>query len=408
LKRQLSLLRVVNESKATLDEFISEDNTSSTACSARLFEAKGTLDGLIEESTSLSTQVASHEQVLETETENLNITDASIAAADAVYQHELSECETAKQAAIKDHNTYTAELEELDQIASAGKARDKEVEAKNGESLLSSAAFDKKGCLAFLDFAKRHNIRLHHKEAEQDDGDDDNAEPAEKNDDDGDDGDDGDEKKAEPCDTQRSQLQEAFTSSYTTVRDLMKSALARSEDTSCVSNAESKNAAARVPLLQAREEASSKIEFSTTSLASLSPVLNLAKERVDSMQKDIDGKLTPECTSAAEVSETLQNVRDLILSLDKCPGRNSFQLNIPEDITPAVAPEAAAAEAVPALNQSLSQKKSVKRASFEEDSPNEEFKDDPPEEAEEEVDDSHDEEEDQQEDSQEDSQDEEE
>merc|ERR1719335_1007635 len=43
----------------------------------------------------------------------------------------------------------------------------------------------------------------------------------------------------------------------------------------------------------------------------------------------IDDTLTPECDEAGEVSKVVQRVRDLIISLDECPGRKDFKLKIP-------------------------------------------------------------------------------
>merc|ERR1719443_69182 len=70
----LKLWHAANESKAVLDEFIARQETSSDFCSSRLKESKRALDGLLRDLHNLNIEVQSHEQVLATETENLNIT----------------------------------------------------------------------------------------------------------------------------------------------------------------------------------------------------------------------------------------------------------------------------------------------------------------------------------------------
>merc|ERR1719265_367695 len=63
----------------------------------------------------------------------------------------------------------------------------------------------------------------------------------------------------------------------------------------------------------------------------LEPVLQMLERRVESLEKHINLTLTPECQEAAKVASTIKVVRDLIISLEKCPGRNDFRLQIPPD-----------------------------------------------------------------------------
>merc|ERR1719161_1478690 len=83
------------------------------------------------------------------------------------------------------------------------------------------------------------------------------------------------------------------------------------------------------PLTAQQVESTEKIEASSRALGELSPVLDLAKKRAEKMQEHIDETLTPECYEGGEVSKHLETVRDLIMALGECPGRNSFSLKIP-------------------------------------------------------------------------------
>jgi len=101
-----------------------------------------------------------------------------------------------------------------------------------------------------------------------------------------------------------------------------------------VDTAEAKRAADLVPLVAERERASSLIESSSQSIAALEPVLDLIDSRVEKLSNHIYNVLTPECAEAKEVSEALTKIRELILLLEECPGRNDFKLKIPEEPEP--------------------------------------------------------------------------
>merc|ERR550514_1259052 len=74
------LAQAAEEEKDSLDEFIDAQVASDDACSSRLLEAKRSLDGLLHDVKSLSTQVKDHMIVMEVEEQNLNATELSIDA----------------------------------------------------------------------------------------------------------------------------------------------------------------------------------------------------------------------------------------------------------------------------------------------------------------------------------------
>merc|ERR1719263_1156792 len=102
------------------------------------------------------------------------------------------------------------------------------------------------------------------------------------------------------------------------------------------------------PLTAMREECVSKIEAATSVIASLEPVLENLKERIDKLTHKIDEELVPECFEADEVSETLTKIREIILALEECPGRSDFALAIPKATPkgPAPIPAAKAKEVI--------------------------------------------------------------
>merc|ERR1719235_2381546 len=330
------MLADTGESMDVLEQFIQKQDEAGDACSARLLESKRVLDGLLADLKSLSTQVDSHEEVLETETENLNITEISVKAVEAAHEEALAECDQEKQDAADVVSQYQAELAELDQIAkpsvryshvttvSKNSATVKEGIVEES-SLLQDGQFTKEACFAFLQLQRK---KKHHKHARLNSTNNE-TEPEE------------DDK--DKCDQEREELQKAFTEAYITTRNLLKQAEKDVKDTVCVETADAKKAAALVPLIAQREHAASLIETSTQSLAALDPILDLVDRRVEKISSHIYDVLTPDCAEAKEVSEALTKIRQLILLLEECPCRNDFKLKIPEEVVeqtaPAPAPE---------------------------------------------------------------------
>jgi len=301
--KQTLLLGDTNESMGVLEDFIAKQQGSGDACSARLVESKRALDGFLGDLKSLTAQVDAHEEVLETETENLNITEMSVKAVLTVYEEAMEACAKEKQDALDLVSQYESELAELVQIADPSVRYTHVTNLSEIPELFQVGSFTKERCLAFVEFVKhKANHSLQSTQHEPKD-----------------------------CDTQREELQEAFTEAVISIRDLVKQAQEDSEDKTCVETAEAKKAAGLVPLIAERDRAASMIETATESLAALEPVLDLVDDRAEKMSHHIYNVLTPECAEAKEVSEVLQKIRNLILLLEECPGRNDFKLKIPEE-----------------------------------------------------------------------------
>merc|ERR1719316_2221772 len=322
-------LSALNTTEGELAKSIAEQKSSDIACSARLLEAKRKLDALLKETKSLSTQVDGHEQVLETENENLNITKMSIEAVESDYDAAIEDCEKLKKEALKDLKQYSAELKELEQIANPSAIYSKPPIQQR--SLLEVGAFTREHCLAFIEFAQKHSSSVI---ALKDVS-----------------------KKA--CDEQREELQKAFTKAYKDLAALKKEAKERFEDTSCFEDAKSEKMAKLVPLTAQREECVSKIEAATSAIASLEPVLENLKDRIEKLKHKIDEELVPDCFEADEVSDTLTKIRELILSLEECPGRGDFALAIPKATPkgPAPIPAAKAKEVIAEAKEEVAEAK---------------------------------------------------
>jgi len=308
-KRHQSVVKAMDDGKTLLDRFIAAQTTSSDHCSSRLMESKRILDGILKDAKTLNAQITSREEVLETETENLKITKLSINAVTTEYTKTITVCKEETEEAISDLKTYSKELEELDQIANpsirADIAHSVTIKTHTAESSSLSLAqaevrLSKEMCEAFLDFTQRHS---HYKLVDD---------PSKRN-----------------CDQQREELQKAFEKAYKEIRILKEDAKERSVDRICYTTAETKKTAELVPLVSQRDIAIEKIEVASQAIAALEPVLNLVKSKAEKLRTHISETLTPECTEAGEASKVLVRVRELIISLEECPGRNDFKLKIP-------------------------------------------------------------------------------
>jgi hypothetical protein len=112
----------------------------------------------------------------------------------------------------------------------------------------------------------------------------------------------------------------------------------RTIDETCFTTATTVKTAQLVPLVSQRDIAVEKIEVASQAIAALEPVLKLVKDKAEKLRKHIKETLTPECETAGDASEVLVRVRELIISLEECPGRNDFKLKIPAEEEPTKAP----------------------------------------------------------------------
>merc|ERR1719281_163201 len=161
-------------------------------------------------------------------------------------------------------------------------------------------------------------------------------------------------EKKRDCDKQREDLQKAFEKAYKETRMLKEATRKRTVDETCFTTAEAVKTAELVPLVSQRDIAVEKIEVASQAIAAIDPVLNLVKEKAEKLRIHIDETLSPECLEAGDASKVLVKVRELIISLDECPGRNDFKLKIPpveeepEEPTKEEPPAEAPAEEPPA------------------------------------------------------------
>merc|ERR1719387_1434661 len=258
----------------------------------------------------VSLQIDAHKTIISTESESLNVTKAEIETVESNYDDAIVECGKLNKGALKDLEQYSEELKELEQIANSSQ----QSSLIQHQGLLEGDAFTHKHCLAFIEFSKKRSGR---NITESD------------------------------CKEKRQKLQKDFTKAYEDVRALKQGALKRSEgDKICLEEANSEKMAKLTPLTKQREKQMSKMQDAAEAMTGLTPVLENLKQETEKLKKKIEKDLVPECKEADEASKMLTEIRNLILSLEACPGGGNFTLTIPV-LIPKAAPKALGALVAP-------------------------------------------------------------
>lgn len=132
------------------------------------------------------------------------------------------------------------------------------------------------------------------------------------------------------CDSKRDALQEEFSEAYRTIMRLKVDAQERVDGLQdCLDSVHASMTAALVPLVQQRDTASQRSEDASSQISLLTPVLESVKDRLEKLKDHIE-EMKTECKDCSMVSQHLLRVRELINSLEHCPGRGDYRLRIPE------------------------------------------------------------------------------
>jgi hypothetical protein len=133
------------------------------------------------------------------------------------------------------------------------------------------------------------------------------------------------------CDKQRQKLQDEFANAFlqiTQLRDSTSQRIAEAHE-DCVALADGAKDEAHERLDSTIQDSTNAINRAQELLNALRPLWLDASRGLKKVQ-DHMAELEDSCAKEDDVSEHLQRVRDLIMSLEKCPGRHDYQLQMPE------------------------------------------------------------------------------
>jgi len=292
-----------------IDAFISQQDSASHACHAKMLEDKRTIDGLLSRVEAISDEIESNTEIIETQTDEMHERKAEKVAAEAAHQLGLAECEKAKTAGQAEVKKYDAEIEELTQIA------DPDVRSSIAEdvALLQKSNIDslKKQLATVVVTANTTACRKLTRKLRAQNPDTD--------------------VNGRSCDGKREELQEEFTKSFTELVDMRDNQQEEIDEShkDCVSQADEKLEEDKMRADSAINGNTKHIERSQDTITDLDPLLQDAKRSLAKVQLHVD-HIKSECTSEEDVSVHIKKIRDLISSLENCPGRHDFTLKTPK------------------------------------------------------------------------------
>merc|ERR1719326_1391939 len=136
------------------------------------------------------------------------------------------------------------------------------------------------------------------------------------------------------CHTARTDLQTEFTQAFNTLSQLLSSVATEMEEnrTICL-NAATYNYKAGVEGLDGIDDqiqdAAGKIHEAQGEIARLEPMLHDVERAVDRMRAYVE-TVSSECTGEEYLGTLYGQIREKIIELQECPGRNDFTITVPQ------------------------------------------------------------------------------
>jgi len=309
---------------AEIDEFIFDQMASKDTCTSKMMEAKRSVDGVAAKVMQLSDEIEAENAIIVAQTEVSHRLIDGLDESEAQEAEDLAACQKTYEEAWAALNGKRNEIVELEQIANpsvrSSIAHDMDVEAYVNKHIdkmesrfrntsmeaISGIQITEENCKRVVDFL---NARQAPDEVEKA----------------------GIKYSVFDCTAARQRLQDEFTEAYIEISKLIKDGedAATSEKDRCDLTAKN-----------AEDERSSQIELQISrctaditaakdTIHELEPLLENGKEETRKLEDYLERTLSRMCKEDDNVTEHLKAVRRLIMSLERCPGRNDFKLMIP-------------------------------------------------------------------------------
>jgi hypothetical protein len=289
-----------------------------------MMEAKRTIDGVGAKVVQLSDEIAAEQSIINSQKMIVDNAIEQLEASEAQEVEDLALCQKNYEEQWAALDGKRNEIVELEQIANpsvrSSIAHDMDVEAyvdkhiramesrfrNTSMEAMSAIAITEENCKRVVDF-------LNNKRAP------DEEEKA------------GIKYSVIDCTAARQRLQDEFTEAYIEITKLItegeKEAIDEKERCDLTAKNDEDERSSQLNLQISRSTAD--ITAAKDTIHELEPLLNNGKEETEALEKYLEKTLSRMCTEDANVTEHLKAVRRLIMSLEKCPGRNDFKLMIP-------------------------------------------------------------------------------
>jgi len=133
------------------------------------------------------------------------------------------------------------------------------------------------------------------------------------------------------CNATREVLQDEFTSSWAAISKLLQEgeADAKSQKEECIENANMVYSSSQADTTAEMRDATRNIQMAKDVLSAVNPLLDNARKESEALTAHLE-VLKSNCQLDDDVTDHLTRVRELIMSLEDCPGRNDFRLEVPD------------------------------------------------------------------------------
>jgi hypothetical protein len=307
-----------------IDDFIFDQMVSKDTCTSKMMEAKRSIDGIAAKVMQLSDEIEAEQSIINSQKMVVDHAIEQLEASEQQEQEDLAACQTAYEEQWAALDGKRNEIVELEQIANpsvrSAIAHDMDVEAyvnkhvramesrfrNTSMNAMSAITITEENCKRVVDFLNKRAP-------------DDEVEKA------------GIKYSVIDCTAARQRLQDEFTDAYIEITKLITDgeAAATSEKERCDLTAKNDEDERSSQLNLQIARCTADITAAKDTIHELEPLLNNGEDETKAMEKYLEKTLRKMCKEDENVTEHLKAVRRLIMSLEKCPGRNDFKLMLP-------------------------------------------------------------------------------
>merc|ERR1719440_1389085 len=306
---------------AEIDEFIFDQMASKDTCTSKMMEAKRSVDGVAAKVMQLSDEIEAENAIIVAQTEVSHRLIDGLDESEAQEEEDLAACQKTYEEAWSALDGKRNEIVELEQIANpsvrSSIAHDMDVEAYVNKHIdkmeqrffnasmekFSAIAITEENCKKVVDFLNQ-------------------KQPEEKA---------GIKYSVVDCTAARQRLQDEFTEAYIEITKLITDgeAAATSEKERCDLTAKNDEDERSSQLNLQIARCTADITAAKDTIHELEPLMQNGEDETKMLEKYLEKTLKRMCAEDEAATEHLKAVRRLIMSLEKCPGRNDFKLMIP-------------------------------------------------------------------------------
>jgi len=304
-----------------INDFIYDQMSSKDTCTSKMMEAKRSIDGVAAKVVQLSDEIEAEQSIINSQKMVVDNAITQLEESEAQEEADLAACQKTFEEQWAALDGKRNEIVELEQIARpsvrSSIAHDMDVEAYVNKHIdkmearfrntsmeaMSEIQITEENCKRVVDFLNQ-------------------KQPEEKA---------GIKYSVVDCTAARQRLQDEFTEAYIEITKLITDgeAAATSEKERCDLTAKNDEDERSSQLNLQIARCTADITAAKDTIHELEPLMQNGEEETKLLENYLERTLKKRCAQDDAATEHLKAVRRLIMSLEKCPGRNDFKLMIP-------------------------------------------------------------------------------